>query len=146
LKWRRERRLGAFPTGPTSLTFRNPEFRRLLLFIAATTLVNIVIASQVTYGALTYMDSATFCGQTCHTVMEPEFVAYQNSPHSRVECVKCHIGPGASWFVKSKLSGIGQVFAVTLNTYPRPIPTPVHDLRPARDTCEGCHWRTASAW
>ena len=86
------------------------------------------------------MDSVTFCGKTCHTVMQPEYTAYQNSPHSRVECVKCHIGPGAAWFVQSKLSGVGQVFAVTFNTYPRPIPTPVHNLRPARETCEACHW------
>jgi hypothetical protein len=94
----------------------------------------------LTYAAVGYMDSVTFCGQTCHTVMQPEYTAYQNSPHSRVECTKCHIGPGASWFVKSKLSGVRQVFAVALNTHPRPIPTPVHNLRPARDTCEACHW------
>jgi hypothetical protein len=86
------------------------------------------------------MDSTTFCGLTCHTVMQPEYTAYQNSPHSHVECVKCHIGPGASWFVKSKMSGLGQVFAVTFNTYPRPIPAPVHNLRPAKETCEDCHW------
>ena len=86
------------------------------------------------------MESVTFCGQTCHTVMQPEFTAYQNSPHSRVECVKCHIGAGASWFVKSKLSGTRQLFAVSLHTYPTPIPTPVHNLRPARETCEQCHW------
>jgi len=42
--------------------------------------------------------------------------------------------------VKSKLSGVGQVVAVTLHTYPTPIPTPVHNLRPARETCEACHW------
>ncbi len=104
------------------------------------TLVNIVIAGQTGYSAVSYMESVTFCGQTCHTVMQPEFAAYQNSPHSRVECVKCHIGPGASWFVRSKLSGVGQVFAVTFNTYQRPIPTPVRNLRPARETCEACHW------
>ena len=57
-----------------------------------------------------------------------------------MECVKCHIGPGAGWFVQSKLSGARQLLAVTFKTYPRPIPTPVHNLRPARDTCEGCHW------
>jgi hypothetical protein len=72
--------------------------------------------------------------------MEPEFIAYQNSPHSRVECVGCHIGPGASWFVKSKLSGVRQVFAVAFKTYERPIPSPVKELRPARETCEQCHW------
>ena len=85
-------------------------------------MLNIAIASQLTYGAVSYMDSVTFCGQTCHTVMQPEYTAYQNSPHSRVECMKCHIGPGASWFVKSKLSGVRQVFAVAFNTYPTPDP------------------------
>ena len=72
--------------------------------------------------------------------MQPEFTAYQGSPHSRIECVKCHIGPGAGWFVKSKLSGAWQVVAVTFDLYPRPIPTPVKNLRPARETCEVCHW------
>ena len=72
--------------------------------------------------------------------MKPEYTAYQNSPHSRVECVKCHIGPGASYLVKSKLDGLRQVWAVTVNSYSRPIPTPVHTLRPAREVCESCHW------
>jgi hypothetical protein len=82
----------------------------------------------------------TFCGEVCHEVMEPEFVANQNGPHARVACVDCHIGPGAPWFVQSKLSGTRQVFAVSFNTFSRPIPSPVHNLRPARDTCEQCHW------
>ena len=86
------------------------------------------------------MDTTHFCGQTCHTVMAPEYSAYQNSPHARVECVECHIGPGAGWFVRSKLSGLRQVFAVTFHTYSRPIPSPVKYLRPARETCEQCHW------
>jgi hypothetical protein len=72
--------------------------------------------------------------------MEPEHAAYLDGPHARVKCVECHIGPGASWFVKAKVDGIRQVWAVTFNTYSRPIPSPVHDLRPARDTCEHCHW------
>ncbi len=63
------------------------------------------------------MDSAQFCGQTCHTVMEPEYTAYVDSPHSRVACVECHIGAGAPWFVKAKISGVRQVFAVALQTY-----------------------------
>jgi len=32
------------------------------------------------------------------------------------------------------------VISVNLDLYPRPIPTPVHNLRPARETCEQCHW------
>jgi len=137
---RRERRQGLPPADLPPLDFKNAELRRLLLFVAVTTVVNLGIGAQLSYGAVHYMDSVTFCGQTCHQVMQPEFAAYQNSPHSRVECVACHIGPGASWFVKSKLSGVGQVFAVTFNTYPRPIPTPIRNLRPARETCETCHW------
>ena len=122
------------------LSWANPAFRRLLTFVALTTMTNILIAANLTYRAVEHMDSVQFCGATCHVVMKPEYVAYQNSPHSKVECVKCHIGPGASWFVQSKLSGVGQVVAVALNNYERPIPAPVENLRPARETCEGCHW------
>src|SRR5262249_49709145 len=95
---------------------------------------------QLTYSAVEYMDGQRFCGQVCHTVMRPEFTAYQLSPHARVACVECHIGPGASWFVKSKLSGTWQLIAVATHSYPRPIPSPVANLRPARETCEHCHW------
>jgi nitrate/TMAO reductase-like tetraheme cytochrome c subunit len=140
LQRKREGRSGIYPPNFPALNWANLDLRRLAYFIGAATVVNIVIASQLSYGAVSYMDTVTFCGQTCHTVMQPEYTAYQNSPHSNVECVQCHIGPGAGWFVKSKLSGIGQVFAVTFDTYPRPIPTPVHNLRPARETCEACHW------
>ncbi len=125
-----------FPT----LSWANPAFRRLATFVGVTTLANIMIAANLTYRAVEHMDSVQFCGATCHVVMKPEYFAYQNSPHSKVECVKCHIGPGASWFVQSKLSGVGQVVAVALDNYERPIPTPVENLRPARETCEGCHW------
>jgi hypothetical protein len=72
--------------------------------------------------------------------MKPEYTAYQNSPHARVACVQCHIGPGADWFVRSKLSGSYQVYATLANKYPRPIPTPIKNLRPAQETCEQCHW------
>jgi nitrate/TMAO reductase-like tetraheme cytochrome c subunit len=109
----------------------------VLLFL---TFVNIIVISLAAFRGVEYMDSPQFCGQVCHTVMHPEFTAYRNGPHARVVCVACHIGPGAPWFVKSKLSGTRQLFAVALNTYPRPIPSPVENLRPARDTCEQCHW------
>ena len=140
LRKRSEKNSGTQSSAFPPLDLKNADFRRLVFFIGATTIVNLLLVSQVGYGAVSYMDSVQFCGETCHTVMQPEFTAYQNSPHARVECVKCHIGPGAGWFVKSKLSGVGQVFAVTFHTYPTPIPTPVRNLRPARETCETCHW------
>ncbi len=139
-KRRRQRAAGQLPSAFLPLSFRNPQLRRLLIFIGVTTFANVIIGGQFTYSAVNYMDSVSFCGRTCHTVMQPEFTAYQNSPHSRVACVNCHIGPGAGWFVRSKLSGVGQVFAVAFNSYPRPIPAPVHNLRPSRETCEVCHW------
>jgi hypothetical protein len=114
--------------------------RRTAVMVFALTMANIVIVSLAAYRGVEYMDSVEFCGQVCHTVMKPEFVAYQDGPHARVGCVQCHIGEGASWFARSKLSGTRQIFAVALNTYSKPIPTPVENLRPARETCEQCHW------
>jgi nitrate/TMAO reductase-like tetraheme cytochrome c subunit len=141
--WLRRRSLRArgklpvvFPTVDLGL----PVVRRTLEYVAAATMLNLLIVGTASYRGVEYMDSTSFCGKTCHTVMDPEYSAYQNSPHSRVACVECHIGPGAGWFVKSKLSGLRQVFAVTFHTYSRPIPSPVKYLRPARETCEQCHW------
>jgi hypothetical protein len=122
------------------LDFNDSHVRRAWIFVALLTPINAFILAIAVFQGLHYMDSVDFCGTVCHTVMEPEHTSYQGSPHSRVHCVGCHIGPGASWFVKSKLSGVRQIFAVALKTYARPIPTPVHNLRPARETCEQCHW------
>lgn len=115
------------------------RLRRNLFLIVLLTSVNFTIFSLFLYRAYHYMESTAFCGQFCHSVMSPEYTAYKNGPHSQVACVECHIGAGADWFVKSKISGARQLVAVVANTYPRPIPTPVHGLRPARDTCEKCH-------
>lgn len=122
------------------LDLNDPLQRRRAIFVFALTMANIVIVSLAGYRGVEYMDSVTFCGQVCHTVMEPEFTAHQDAAHSRVACVQCHIGPGASWFARSKISGTRQVLAVSFHTYDRPIPSPVQNLRPARETCEVCHW------
>lgn len=122
------------------LDLNNPVHRFRFFFIALLTIINIVIIAVAFMVGVNFMNTVPFCGEVCHTVMQPEFASYKESPHSRVKCVECHIGGGATWFVKSKLSGIKQVFAVAFNTYPRPIPSPIQDLRPARDTCEQCHW------
>lgn len=100
----------------------------------------LVLLAWAGYNGFIFTESVSFCGTTCHTVMEPEHTAYINSPHARVSCVECHVGEGAGWYVKSKLSGVRQVVAVTLGTYETPIPTPIANLRPARETCEHCHW------
>jgi len=116
--------------------------RRWMLILAAATMLNIVIVAGATYKGVHVMESVEFCGLACHSVMEPEHTAHARSPHSRVACADCHIGPGADWFVKSKLDGAWQLVSVAFDLYPRPVPTPLHDLRPARETCEQCHWPT----
>jgi len=117
-----------------------PIVRRRLMFVAFATLANVVIIGAAAREAVEFMDTPQFCGTVCHTVMQPEYDAYLRSPHQRVACVECHIGPGASWAVKAKLDGLRQVWGVITDDFSRPIPSPIHDLRPARDTCEHCHW------
>ena len=137
---RRRTRKGLEPHKFLTIDFNLPRHRRVFLAVLTLTAVNLLIVGLAATRGIEFMDSPQFCGQVCHTVMEPEFVAYQDGPHSRVRCVDCHIGPGASWFVKSKLDGTRQVIAVMRNSYSKPIASPVRDLRPARDTCEQCHW------
>jgi len=117
-----------------------PRTRAIVLLIGVLTAVNVVIIATATYKGVEVMESSEFCGGACHTVMSPQYEAYKRSPHARVRCTQCHIGPGANWFVKSKLSGSWQLISVALDLFPRPIPTPVENLRPARETCEQCHW------
>jgi len=141
--WMRRRSLsgsGKLPAAYPAIDLSLPLVRRTLEWVALATGLNLLIIGTASYRGVEYMDSTSFCGTTCHRVMVPEYTAYQNSPHAHVACVECHIGPGAPWFVRSKLSGLRQVFAVTFHTYSRPIPSPVKYLRPARETCEQCHW------
>ena len=128
--------------GLAAATFdRRTALKRLAWFFGLTTLANIVIGTQVTYRAVEHMETPQFCGATCHT-MSPEFAAYQNSPHSRVGCVECHVAPGAAGWINSKAAGTRQLFETVLNTYSRPIPSALESNRlvPARETCENCHW------
>ena len=146
----RRKRAIAEPSDPheiqyPTIDFNTPRVRHLALFVALLTFVNVLLILFVTYEGVVFMETTQFCGQVCHTVMTPEYTTYIASPHARVKCVECHIGSGAPWFVRSKLSGVGQVIAVTFNNYERPIPTPVENLRPSRETCEECHWPAKTA-
>jgi hypothetical protein len=141
--WERHRRRklepGVIPALPR-IDLNVPRQRHAFMAVVVVTVVFLLSTAVGSYRTYQFTESVTFCGKTCHTVMKPEYTAYQESPHARVACVQCHIGPGAGWFVKSKLSGAYQVYATLVNNYPRPIPTPIQNLRPARETCEQCHW------
>jgi hypothetical protein len=122
------------------LDLNEPHSRRAFFIFLLITFFFVSASAFGSYRAYEFTESVEFCGATCHTPMKPEHTAYMASPHARVRCVDCHVGPGAGWYVRSKLSGAYQLYSVTFNKYPRPITTPVHNLRPAPETCEQCHW------
>ena len=117
----------------------NPRYMRNLWLFLGFTSVFVVVFAFAGFKGYETTDSSEFCGSACH-VMDPQNVAYATSAHARVGCVECHIGPGAGFWVKAKIDGMRQVLAVATDSYPRPIPTPIEDLRPAQETCEECHW------
>ncbi|HEV3512652.1 MAG TPA: NapC/NirT family cytochrome c [Candidatus Sulfotelmatobacter sp.] len=136
-----ERRKHAAPSAfYPRIDLNDPTQRSAVVSFLTFLVVFAVVSAAGSYKAYEFTESVSFCGQLCHTVMSPEYIAYQLSPHARVACADCHVGAGATWFVKSKLSGSRQVFATIFHTFPRPIPTPVKNLRPAQETCEQCHW------
>ena len=113
---------------------------RLFLIVLGLTLVNVLFMVGVSMRTLHFMDQPRFCGNACHQVMNPEWTTYQVSPHARVKCVECHVGEGIDALIDSKLNGLYQIISATFHLYEQPIPTPVHQLRPAQETCEHCHW------
>lgn len=122
------------------LTNPNHRFRLGVGFVAL-----IVIGLGLVIGAVNgYMwtESVPFCGSLCHS-MYPQLTRYEESAHKNVECVECHVGPGAAAFVQSKIDGTRQLIGTITNHYSRPIISPVLNLRPARETCETCHTPTS---
>ena len=132
---RMEQRLAAAPD-------RRAVWRRAGIFFVVMTVANLVIGSQLSYRAVAQMESVQFCGQTCH-VMKPEFTAHMRPPHAAVDCVACHVRPGATGFIQAKMAGTRQLWNVILNDYPRPIESAMESnkLVSSAETCEQCHER-----
>lgn len=149
LRRRRLIKAGQVPAIFPRVDLNDRVFRRGIDIVLIFTVVNMLVVSIASYRGAAYMDSPQFCGSSCH-VMHPEYAAYQVSAHAHVACVECHIGSGASSYIQAKVNGTRQLIEVTLRpiagtapklipTYPTPIPSPVHNLRPARYICEECH-------
>ncbi len=144
--WRLKRRSGKTHRQLLAEMF-NPDFvqprpigSKLFITIGLLTLVNIVFLAAGGARMLGFMNQPRFCGTACHSVMHPEWITYQRSPHARVACVECHVGQGLEAELDAKLNGVWQMISITFDLYERPIPTPVAQLRPAQETCERCHW------
>lgn len=142
--WRRFRKLKRGEEIPETawplLDLNRKTHRNATLLFIIGTIFFLLVSAMGAYHSYHYTESDKFCGETCHPVMLPEHTAYYNSSHARVKCVDCHIGSGVGWYAKSKLSGAYQVYATLADVFPRPIPTPISNLRPAQETCEQCHW------
>jgi nitrate/TMAO reductase-like tetraheme cytochrome c subunit len=135
---RKLQQAGEIPAEFPKVDLNDSAFRHGLDIVLVATIVNLLVVSMASYRGAAYMDSPQFCGSSCH-VMHPEYSAYKVSAHSHVDCVACHIGTGAESYFKAKVNGTKQLVEVSFNRYPKPIPSPVMNLRPAREICEGCH-------
>ena len=141
LERRRRRRrpdseIAAYP----KIDLNDPRQRRIALSLVGVSFVFIFMSAFGSYRAYEYSESVEFCGTTCHSVMKPEHVAFMATSHARIRCVDCHVGNASGSYVRSKLNGARQLYSLAFNKYSRPIGTPVHNMRPANETCEQCHW------
>jgi nitrate/TMAO reductase-like tetraheme cytochrome c subunit len=141
-RWRRAmaKANGSAPYLHINVDLSRAHDRRVLAFFIPASAGFLLLTAMGSYHTYHFTESVEFCGESCHTVMQPELTTYLHSPHARVACAECHIGKGATWYVRSKLSGTYQVYATLAHKYPTPIPVPVKNLRPAQETCEQCHW------
>ena len=116
-----------------------PRDRRILALFGFGSMAFLFVTALGSYETYQYTESVGFCGKTCHLPMTPQFVAYQHTAHASVECVACHVGPGAAAYFKTKLNGVKQLYHTVRNDFDRPIYLPT-DMRPAQAICEQCHW------
>jgi len=138
---RRRRRSPTWEIAPyPRIDLNESRQRRLAILLLTVSFVFICASAFGSYRAYEYTESVEFCGQACHTVMKPEFVAFHATSHARIRCVDCHVGHGAESYARSKLSGARQLVSLVTGSYSKPIETPVHNMRPANETCEQCHW------
>ncbi len=122
------------------IDLNDPRQRRIAFSLVGISFVFIFMSAFGSYRAYEYSESVEFCGKTCHSVMKPEHVAFMATSHAKIRCVDCHVGHGAESYARSKLNGARQLYSLAFNKFSRPITTPVHNMRPANETCEQCHW------
>jgi nitrate/TMAO reductase-like tetraheme cytochrome c subunit len=142
--WRQRRELarlrGLGEPAPLAIDLSRGRDRRILAVFITGSFVYLLLTAIGSYQTYIYTESDSFCGMVCHSAMGPELTEYRRNAHARVACVDCHVGQGAANYIDAKINGVHQLYAITFNAFPRPIPTPIHNLRPARETCEKCHW------
>jgi len=121
------------------IDFNNPTHRTTMVVLASGFLLLSLLYAFAGYKAVEFAESTTFCGTMCHRSMGPEFRAHSSSAHAEVACADCHVGPGAKYFILTKLRGTRELINEVLDRYHKPIPTPIANLRPSEAVCENCH-------
>jgi len=122
-----------------AVDFSDPKHRRTVVVLLTGFLLLSLLYAFAGYKTYEFTESKTFCGMMCHRVMGPEFRSHAYSVHAEIGCVDCHVGPGLQYFLLYKLRGTKELFDLIFDRYPRPIPTPIKDLRPSQEVCEHCH-------
>jgi hypothetical protein len=136
---RKEREGAAAERRFLTVDFNDPKHRRTVVVLLTGFLLLSLLYAFAGYKTYEFTESKTFCGMMCHRVMGPEFRSHAYSVHAEIGCVDCHVGPGVQYFLLYKLRGTKELFDLIFDRYPRPIPTPIKDLRPSQDVCEHCH-------
>lgn len=113
--------------------------RRIFMGFVAAAICFMFVSSIGSYQTYTYTSSNEFCGTVCHSVMEPQFVAYPEDAHSKISCVECHVGEGAAGAVKAKWHGIYKVYSLAFEKYPTPLRADPHYLPTVQESCLKCH-------
>jgi nitrate/TMAO reductase-like tetraheme cytochrome c subunit len=85
-------------------------------------------------GFIAISEQTSFCN-SCH-IMNPYYASWQDSGHSQVNCLECHVQPGLPEIVRAKLNGLAQTVDCLLGRVSSKPNALVEDVSCLRD---GCH-------
>jgi nitrate/TMAO reductase-like tetraheme cytochrome c subunit len=111
-----------------------PRYSYKLIKIMTLIVLFLALISVLGAFGLKASSSSSFCS-SCHE-MKPEYYTWKASSHSQVDCISCHVQPGAKNIAKDKAEGITKIFEKETNAYTAPIQMPKEIPNSA---CEQCH-------
>jgi hypothetical protein len=115
--------------------------RTVMLGTVTTVILALIALAVLAAGGIVaweYGNSNAFCTNNCHAVHPEEPRAYAVYSHARVQCVECHIGRLPTLqLITLKAEHYHELLGM-ITGFKRPLYATT--LRPARDSCEGCHW------
>lgn len=100
--------------------FKNPVSRPRAIIWTGTILVAFLLFLTVMVGATT---TYWFCAEICHAVQDDSIFSYNNSSHSEVSCVSCHMPAGANpvSYLIHKVEALKELPMTIMGTYHIPL-------------------------